>query len=179
LRTLFLIALAAGLAAPALAADPATPARAPHAGWARPDFAKMRAQHVDDVALLLGLRADQRPALDSFLTAIEPHHGPREGGMTRPPEGATPPAADEGTLARLDRMSAHLDRRDADAKQKIEATRKFYASLTPEQQRRFDALDRLHHHAMGERMGMHGGGWRGHRRGGPGGKDMPPPPPQN
>lgn len=174
MRTLFLIALAAGLAAPALAADPATPARAPHAGWARPDFAKIRAQHVDDVALLLGLRADQRPALDAFLSAIEPHHGFREGGM-RPPEGATPPSADEGTLARLDRMSAHLDRRDADAKQKIDATRKFYTSLTPDQQHRFDALDRLHHHAMGERMGMRGG-WQGHGRGGHGGKDMPPPP---
>lgn len=178
MRTLFLIALAAGLAAPALAADPATPARSPHAGWARPDFAKMRAQHVDDVALLLGLRADQRPALETFLSTIEPHRGPREGGM-RPPEGNTPPGADEGTLARLDRMSAHLDRRDADAKQKIDATRKFYAGLTPEQQRRFDALERLHHGAMHGRMGMHGGGWHGHGHGRPGGgKDTPPPPPQ-
>ncbi len=174
MRTLFLIALAAGLAAPALAADPATPARGPHAGWARPDFAKMRAQHVDDVALLIGLRADQRPALEAFLSTIEPQHGPRDGDM-RPPMDDTPPAAGEGTLARLDRMSAHLDRRDADAKQKIEATRKFYTSLTPDQQRRFDALDRLHHGAMRERMGH--GGWD-HGRGGPGGKDMPPPPPQ-
>jgi hypothetical protein len=76
-------------------------------------------------------------------------------------------------------MSAHLDRRDADAKQKIDATRKFYAGLTPEQQRRFDALERLHHGAMHGRMGMHGGGWHGHGHGRPGGgKDTPPPPPQ-
>ena len=69
-------------------------------------------------------------------------------------------------------MSAHVDRANAEAKQRIAATRKFYTSLNPDQQRRFDALERLHHGAMHERMGMHEGGW-GHERGP---KEMSPPP---
>jgi hypothetical protein len=175
---LFLIALAAGLAVPAISADPTPAARGPHAGWSRPDFARIRAQRAaqraDDIALLIGLRPDQRPALDAFLATVEPgRHG--DMGGARPPMGDTPPATSETTLQRLDKMSARLDRKDTEAKQRIDATRKFYTSLTPDQQRRFDALDRLHHSGM--RGGMHGGhhGMMGRPPMGPNG--APPPAP--
>ncbi|HLZ79597.1 MAG TPA: Spy/CpxP family protein refolding chaperone [Sphingomonas sp.] len=158
MRKMILFTLTACATTMAIAADPA-PRAAPHEHEARPDFAQMRARHADDVALLIGLRPDQRPALDAFLATIMPH-GEREGGEGHPAMGdmPAPPAAEEGTLARLDRMSAHVDRANVEAKQRIEATRKFYASLTPDQQRRFDALERLHHGAMHERMGMRGHG---------------------
>lgn len=158
MRKMILFTLTACAATMAIAADPA-PQGAQHARWARPDFAQMRARHADDVALLIGLRPDQRPALDAFLATIMPPHGERQGGEGRPPMGdAAAPSANEGTLARLDKMSAHVDRANAEAKQRIEATRKFYASLTPDQQRRFDALERLHHGGMHEHMGMRGHG---------------------
>lgn len=150
MRKMILFTLAACAATAAIAADPA-PQGAPHGHGARPEFAQMRARHADDVALLIGLRPDQRPALDAFLATIMPSHDEGHAPMGDMP---MPPAGDEGTLARLDKMSAHVDRANAEAKQRIEATRKFYAGLTPDQQRRFDALERLHHGAMHERMGM-------------------------
>ena len=164
MRKMILFTLTACAATMAIAADPA-PQGAQHGRWARPDFAQMRARHADDVALLIGLRPDQRPALDALLATIMPPHGEREHGEGHAAMGdmSAPPAVDEGTLARLDKMSAHVDRANAEAKQRIEATRKFYAGLTPDQQRRFDALERLHHGAMHERMGM-GMGMMGHGR---------------
>ena len=179
MRKMILFTLAACTATMAIAADPA-PQAAQHGRWARPDFAQMRARHADDVALLIGLRPDQRPALDAFPATIMPPHGDREHGEGRRPMGdmPTPPTGNEGTLARLDKMSAHIDRANAEAKQRIDATRKFYAGLTPDQQRRFDALERLHHGAMHEHMGMRGhGGPEGDRGPGPGPDGAPPPPP--
>lgn len=170
MRKIVLFTLAACAATAAIAADPA-PQGAQHGHWARPDFAAMRARHADDVALLIGLRPDQRPALDAFMATIHPPRGEREGGEGRPPmDDAAMPTANEGTLARLDTMSAHIDHANAEAKQRIEATRKFYASLTPDQQRRFDALERLHHEGMRGHMGM-----MGHGHGGGRGPDHMPP----
>ncbi len=172
MRKMILFTLTACAATMAIAADPA-PQGAQHGRWARPDFAQMRARHADDVALLIGLRPDQRPALDAFLATIMPPHGERESGEGGPPMGdAATPGANEGTLARLDKMSAHVDRANAEAKQRIEATRKFYAGLSPDQQRRFDALERLHHGAMHGRLGMRGHG----RPEGDRGPDRAPPP---
>jgi hypothetical protein len=172
MRKMILITLTACAATMAIAADPA-PQGAQPGRWARPDFAQMRVRHADDVALLIGLRPDQRPALDAFLTTIMPPRGDRNGGEGRPPMGdAAASTGNETTLARLDKMSAHIDRANAEAKQRIDATRKFYAGLTPDQQRRFDALERLHHSAMHERMGMRGHG----RPEGDRGPDRAPPP---
>lgn len=156
---LFTVAVA-GIAAPLLAAD-APPAHP------RPSFERMAARHAEheakraaDIALLLGLRADQKPALDAFLKTIEPPHDHGPGGPDGEPH-APPPAEAGGTLARLDHMSHEMDAHVADAKQRIDATRRFYAGLTPEQQQRFDALERLKH----DHGGMHG----------PHGPDGPPP----
>ncbi len=170
MRKMILFALMASAATATLAADAAPQGQPPQGRWGRPDLTQMRARHADDVALLIGLRPDQRPALDVFLATIMPSHGDwgRDGDQKPMGDAATPPV-NEGTLARLDRMSAHVDRANAEAKQRIEATRKFYAGLTPDQQRRFDALERLHHGAMHGRMMEHG-----HH--GPD-RDAPPPPP--
>lgn len=137
-----------------------------HSGWDRAAMEQMRAKRearrVDDMAVLLGLRADQRPALDRFLQSMKPPRGmpgdKRDAGMSRP-------SSDDMTLpARLDAMQAQTDARAAMMKQGLEAARQFYAGLTPDQQRRFDALDDLrrdrghgHHGGMGGfHRGMHG-----------------------
>ncbi len=171
MRKLILFALTVGAATAAIAADPA-PQGPPRGHWDPAAFqqmrAKMQARRADDISLLIGLRADQRSALDAFLASMEPQH--REWGKDRAAGGAPKPPAGDGTfLAGLDQMSARVDRSDAEAKQHIEAARKFYASLSPDQQRRFDALDRLHHDHM--RGGHMGGGMM--RHGGPGGGPAP------
>lgn len=177
-----LLPIAAGAA---LAAQPL-----PDSGWhhpmrgERPDFAKIRARHADDIALLIGLRANQRPALDAFLATMEPPH--REGPMGEPgkggpdgqdhggrgQDGPPPPppgdAPDESFTARLDHMAAHLDARDTEEKQRIQAARTFYAGLDVDQQHRFEALERLGHGHFG-RHGGHDGPK------GPAGPGGPPP----
>jgi periplasmic protein CpxP/Spy len=168
-----LFTLAVGLAAPLIAADTPPPGRQ------RPTPEQMEAHHADmeakraaDIALLLGLRADQKPGLDAFLKSMEPPH---RHGRGEPGEGAPPPPPEaQGTLARLDHMSRDIDAHGAEAKQRIDTVRRFYASLTPEQQQRFDALERLKHEHGGMHHGPHGFGHEG-----PGGPDGPPPPPKS
>ncbi len=81
---------------------------------------------ADDMALLLGLRPDQRPALDQFLGATMPP--PHTDGDERrgPPDAAM--------------MEARMD-----------AAQRFRAGLTSDQQMRFDALERLRHGMGGHR----------------------------
>jgi hypothetical protein len=137
---------------------------ADHPRWNRADMEQMRAKRearkADDMAVLIGLRADQRPALDSFLAAMRsPHRGP--DGMHRPgADGASP--GDATLPARLDAMAARADRRDTELKQKIAATRQFYAGLTPDQQHRLEALDDLRHDHMHAGHGPMGDGHRPH-----------------
>jgi hypothetical protein len=78
----------------------------------------------------------------------------------------TPPPQDETMAAKIDHMSAGIDRQSAEEKAKLDALRTFYASLNPDQRARFDALDRLRH--AHDHMGMHGG----HEHGDHGGRPM-------
>lgn len=133
--------------------------------------ARREARRADEVALLLGLRPDQRPDFDRYLHAVHPpHDGPGDmpGGA-----GHKPMAEDSPLPSRLDAMEASIDRHDTMAKQEITATRTFYASLTADQQHRFDALEDLrrdHMHGDPDHRGRPGG------MGGFGG-DHPPAPP--
>jgi Spy/CpxP family protein refolding chaperone len=114
--------------------------------------AEREARRADEMALLLGLRPDQRSAFDRFLQSMRPPHDGPDGVHDA---GLRKPTADDTPLpARLDAMEASIDRHDTMAKQKIDATRQFYASLTPDQQHRFDALDDLRRDRMN---GRHGG----------------------
>lgn len=149
----------------------AQPAPAPDraARWEahKAEFAAMKKRRADDVALLIGLRADQRPAFDAMMAAMaRPHREPGEG---KPPMGGPAGAADESMATRLDRMSARIDEHDAAAKSRLAALRTFYAGLNPDQRLRFDALDRLRHDHGG--MEPHGFGGHGHP-GGPGAQPM-------
>ena len=88
------------------------------------------AQHLRDV---LQLRADQDGALKAYLAAT----GPKDWGKDRADRNrADGPPKPLTTPERLDRETEHLTR----AKARIDATRTFYAALSPSQQKAFDAI---------------------------------------
>jgi Spy/CpxP family protein refolding chaperone len=123
---------------------------------------EVHAQHLRDV---LQLRPDQDGALKAYLAAA----GPRDGGKDRPKrEAVDAPRKPLTTPERLDREAEHLDR----AKARIDATRAFYAALSPSQKKAFDAL--------GPMGGGHGPMMRRvefrHFKGGPGGRPAEPKP---
>jgi protein CpxP len=174
------------------------------------DHMEMHAKHLHDV---LQLRPDQDAALHTLLAALAPDHmgehhmgdhhmGPGDPDGHGPgghgpgghgPDGHGPDGHDEfaklTTPERLDKISAmmseHIAKRQAEFQKHSAAIKAFYAVLSPEQQRAFDALP------PGLLGGMHGGhggegggdghGEWGHHGGpggsrGPGGPDAPPPP---
>jgi len=93
-----------------------------------------RAQHLRDV---LQLRPDQDGALKAYLAATAPKD--RDGDGWR--DGAKKDLADTPpkmltTPERLDRETERLTQ----AKARIDATRAFYAALSPSQKKAFDAL---------------------------------------
>lgn len=149
-----ILALAPALLATAALAQPAAPHHPPGApAEARAHHEAMRKQHREDLKTLLRLRPDQEAALDAFLAAGQPkrleRRLPAPGAMTTP--------------QRLDEMARAEDEMAAHRKTRRDALAKFYAALSPDQQRAFDALHRLKGH------GAHGGRMmRGHgHMGGP------------
>lgn len=115
----------------------------------------MRKQHVEDLKTVLRLRPDQEAALAAFVAAHEPKTVERK-----------PPAPAATTPERLEAMARHEAEMRAHHDQMRQAMAKFYAALSPEQQKVFDALHRLKGH------GGPGGPMMMHRQGmmmGPGG----------
>lgn len=116
---------------------------------------EVHAQHLRDV---LQLRADQDGALKAYLDAVAPKDWDKDGPKR---EAVDAPRKPLTTPERLDREAEHLDR----AKARIDATRAFYAALSPSQKKAFDAL--------GPMAGGHGPMMRRvefrHFKGGPGG----------
>ncbi len=133
----------------------------PMAGHHRFD-PEARAQHLRDV---LQLRPDQDGALSAYLAAS----GPREWGKDRQKrDAADGPRQPLTTPERLDREAERLNRAQA----RIDATRSFYAALSPSQKKAFDALGPM---GGGHGRMMHRAQFR-HFKSGPGG--MPGRPPQ-
>ncbi|MDB5452176.1 MAG: hypothetical protein JWO33_754 [Caulobacteraceae bacterium] len=108
----------------------------------------------------LALRADQEPALKAFLDSTRPPGGPGDRAGRQAVRQMTTPE--------------RLDRQLAEMRQRVDATKRFYATLSAEQRQTFDSMPM----AMGPegRGGGRGGGRRG--PGGPGanqGFGGPPP----
>lgn len=130
-------------------------------------LARMQAMHAERQARLkadLKITPAQEAAWNAYVARSTP----------TPPKAA--PAEDWSRLTtpqRLDRMQALKAERDAAMDKRIDATRSFYAQLTPEQQKVFDAQGGGFHragmkgeHPMGGRgghggHGRHGGGQPG------------------
>lgn len=172
---LFLSAVAIGV--PAGAQTPRA-ASASHGGD-RPDRverredwrAKMQAherQEAADVALLLRLKPDQQAAYQAWTASLRPPEGERRGDWKHDDGEGTPQTLPQ----ELDRMQARMAERDQRMRAHLEATRRFYAALSPEQQTLFDALMRLRH-GGGRHGGLHGRRGPGMR----GGEGDPRPPP--
>lgn len=141
------------------------------------------AKHLRDV---LQLTPQQEPALQALLGSMHPPAPPPGGErhmkveIARGPDGKIDTAkireqaekwraeaekkhTEEASLTtpqRLDRMVQHMTERDrqreAEVQAHADAVKRFYAALTPGQQKAFDAL---HHGGMGHMGGMmmHGG----------------------
>lgn len=125
------------------ARSPGTPG-APPAADMRARHEAMMKQHAEDLKIVLRLRPDQEPALAALVAA---HHPDEMRDMDE--MGPAEPQA-QTTPERLDRMAAMA----AEQEKMRQALAKFYAVLSPEQQKVFDALMRLQG-PHGPR-GMHG-----------------------
>jgi periplasmic protein CpxP/Spy len=194
-------AIALAQAAPPAGSQAGPPTAEQRAAWhakaeARMhEHTEMHARHLHD---LLQLRPDQDAALQTLMAALASSHmdhmGDHHMGAGGPGhmDHHMGPGADGHddfakltTPERLDKMAAmmseHMARRQAEFQKHAAAIKAFYAVLSPEQKRAFDATPR---HMFG---GMHGrhdgeghGGW-GHHMGagrphGAGGPGAPPPP---
>lgn len=161
-------ALIAALAWPALAQNPpaatAAPApaaaqaqQAPTAGERADHRERHRAHRAQRLAALkdqLKLTAAQEPAWTTYTNALQP--GERRARLDRQAmEQLTTPE-------RIDRMRAWRAQHAAEADRRGEATKAFYAALTPEQQKTFDAQARQRHHRGGAHAGAGGHGRHGH-----------------
>jgi hypothetical protein len=83
----------------------------------------------------LGLRSDQQPALQAFLAAVATPPAAIAKMRAQDAQMATLP-----TPARLDMMLGRMDDARNLMVSRIAATKRFYALLTPAQQRVFDTL---------------------------------------
>jgi Spy/CpxP family protein refolding chaperone len=120
-----------------------------------------RAGHLAELKAKLKLDASQEGAWTSFASAAQPPAPP-----TQRPDRAAARAEFEKltTPQRLDLLQARQNERSALFAKHAEATKAFYAVLTPEQQKTFD-VQALRHGPRGGPSGHHGP--QGHR---------PPPP---
>lgn len=94
-----------------------------------------RAKHLADLKAKLKIEASQEGAWSTFTSAIQPPAPPAQ----RPDRAAMRAEFEKMTTPqRLDRMQARQSERAARFTQRADATRSFYAALTPAQQKTFD-----------------------------------------
>ena len=153
--------LAGGLATASLAQQPPLPATATpgkgghdgrHGGMRHADPAERAAKRAEHLRAALQLRPDQEPALTAFLGARQPPAGAREQRRDGRDE-----MAKMTTPQRLDAQKARMAQHQARFEQHAAATKRFYAQLSPTQQKAFDAMGPR----GGKGMRGHGGGQRG------------------
>lgn len=122
---------------------------------------RMRERHIARMAVLkdrLKLTAAQEPAWNAFNQAMQPNpqHMAQRRQLHAEMDKLTTPE-------RIDRMRAMHTQRDAEMNRRAEATKTFYAALTPEQKKAFDDASLRH---MGRGQGGHGGHGHGQHGGG-------------
>lgn len=143
---------------PAAGADP-SPALRHQGGHGRMDPAKQQertarmqermAKRADALKQKLQITPAQEPAWNSFTSAMRPAARPQ-----RPDRAAM---ARLTTPERIDQMRAMRNQRMAEMDRRADATKAFYAALSPEQKKVFDAqaTRRGGHHGHGSRGGHH------------------------
>jgi hypothetical protein len=112
--------------------------------------AERHQKHLEEMKVFLQLQASQEVAWNSFATV-----------MKTPLKRPTPPAPGEiekmTTPERIDKMMAIKAERDAEVSKRMTATKTFYATLTPAQQKVFDTHTQkfLNRGPMGHQGKMH------------------------
>lgn len=156
--------LLAGASATAMArgtgacdASPDGTPNGPRAEQMQQRMADHHAQRQTELKAKLKLSADQEAAWAQFALATQPMAW-AAGGTGRP---QVADMAKLTTPERIDAMQALKTQRDAQMTKKGDATKAFYASLTPEQKATFDA--ETARRGMGHRHG--GGHMKGHMKG--------------
>lgn len=160
-----LAATAAFAQAPAPGAPPA-----PRAGMMMHHQQHDPAKMADKLRTTLQLTPAQEPALQAFIAAMQP-----TGEMREHMKDARGDWKGLTTPQRLDRMQAMQAQRQQQFARHADAVKRFYAALTPAQQKAFDAM----HQGMMGGHGKRGGHMGGHKDGGrhgPGAPGMTPPP---
>lgn len=117
--------------------------------------ATRHAEHQAQLKAALKLTPAQEAAWKDFVTGTA-HPAPKPEDHAAWAKLTTP--------ERLEKMQARKAERDALMNQHIQATQRFYATLTPEQQKVFDAQT-LRHGAHGMKGDEHRGGHRMHGEG--------------
>lgn len=92
-------------------------------------MAERMQEHLNALKGKLKISAEQEPAWTTWTTAMRPPQ--------QPP--ARPDLASLSTPERIDQMRAMRTQREAEMDKRAEATKAFYAQLTPEQKKTFDA----------------------------------------
>lgn len=157
--------LAGGMATASLAQQPPLPANAMpghgdkagrHDGMRHADPVEHAARRAEHLRTVLQLRPDQEAALKAFLGDHQPPAGER--GKFRERRGEM---AKMTTPQRLDAQKARMAEHQARFEQHAAATKRFYAQLSPAQQKTFDALGPRGGRGMRGHGGGHGDGHRG------------------
>lgn len=172
LATAGISAMAQGTAMPA--PPPGADMPAGHMGerMGRHDPAKMQvymAKRQAELKAKLKITAAQEGAWTTFTTAMQPPAGMGPGGPGARPTPEQRAEFDKLTTPeRIDKMRVmrvqHMAEMTAAMDKRGDATKAFYAALTPEQQKVFDA-EPLRHGRMGERGGKPGHGGHGPSKG--------------
>lgn len=171
IRKHFVVAgLLASMGLAVFAQTPAAPQPAPgaapqaHARMGGHDPAKMQqrmaerhAKHQAELKNQLKITASQEPAWTAFTASMTP-----PAGMQRPDRAEFDKLT---TPQRIDKMRELRVQRDAQMDKRADATKTFYAALTPEQQKVFDSNAMRGHGGKGKGghgHGRHHGGMEGH-----------------
>jgi periplasmic protein CpxP/Spy len=132
--------------------SPTPPKDAAHHGHMHQRHGEHMAERQAKLKAALKLTAAQEAAWTAYTAA----HQPPANAAARPDRAEWEKLT---TPQRLDKMAAMKTERDAHMARAMDATRSFYAALTPEQQKVFDAqapMGRMGGMGM-ERAGHHGG----------------------
>lgn len=157
-------ALAGAFALPVWAQNASTPAeplaqtapavsqpqhvRAPHA---KPDPVQFHAHRMERVKTLLQLNPSQESAWQKYVEATRPE------ARHAQPRGERPDWSKLTTPERIEKMQQLRKERNAKIEQRENATKAFYASLNPAQQKAFDVAQPAHGHFKhkGKHQGEH------------------------
>jgi Spy/CpxP family protein refolding chaperone len=156
------LALAGALALTGATASLAQPAPADRPGavrMQRPDPAQRIERRAEHLRAALQLRPEQDAALRAFVETQRPPQGARQRMR-----GQRHEMAQATTPQRLERQRERMAERQAQFDRRAQATLRFYAQLSPSQQKAFDALRPARGDHMKRGGGRRGGGM-GHGRG--------------